>query len=333
MVTIWQGVFEGCTALKYVNFGDSFNYFQNSSSDHFNLFLGCDKLETVVLPAANGLILGNEDSHDDARFTYIFSSGSDNIKFYCTGGYYDLWQLSFVMSYYYPEGNTKFINAEYTEYSAGTDYSKMEGSFIVYNYNRCDAFYGGEHTSVTVSYPNGFGESGTKTCICSRCDLRETTTLDPIFSAFGYSVKSDGTSLYSGFEVNFTALNTYNSCVTNGKELRYGIVISNVNDSTGITFTDGVIDEDKSIQVEVIDRTFTHFGFALNNFGESARAIKLAISLYVIDENGNMTFVQKAPDEGVTDYYLSYLTVDADENKKIGTISFEKVIALNSKNS
>ena len=107
--------------------------------------------------------------------------------------------------------------------------------------------------------------------------------------------------------------------------MRYGIIISNVTGLDGINFVDGVIDNEKSIQVEIKDRTFSRFGFSINNFSKVTRALKLVISAYVIDENGNVSFVQK--DGAIGSYYVSGISANGVENA-LGVMTLEQVIAL-----
>ncbi|MGM9665399.1 MAG: hypothetical protein ACI3XX_02530, partial [Eubacteriales bacterium] len=86
-------------------------------------------------------------------------------------------------------------------------------------------------TITSIAYPDGFdmrGDSRYRCTVCQIWDDVDVGTAEPIFIALGYSAKKNNTSIYGGFVVNVDALNAYNSYLEPGKELRYGIIVSNV---------------------------------------------------------------------------------------------------------
>ena len=184
-------------------------------------------------------------------------------------------------------------------------------------------------TVTSIAYPNGFDSKGDNRYGCMVCQIWnkvEEGVAEPIFVALGYSVNGDHTSIYGGFTVNIDALNAYNSYLGEGKGLRYGIIISNVTDLEGINFDEKGIDNERSVTVEITDKEFARFGFSINNFSEVTRALKLVISAYVIDENGNVSFIQK---DGAMDgsYYVSGISANGVENA-LGVMTLQQVIAL-----
>ena len=173
-----------------------------------------------------------------------------------------------------------------------------------------------------VEYIDGFDKLGTKTCKCARCDATEaeaTPSAPIIFAALGYSVNKVNNAIYGGFTVDTTALAEYNSYTTT--PLKYGIIVSNVtgDDVTNISFTDNIING-KSIQVEINDTSFTRFGFTLTGFdSDTAKALNIVISAYVIDEEGNMSFVQR------TESYSKTVTVNSVVASTLGAVTFADV--------
>ncbi|MGM9665393.1 MAG: leucine-rich repeat protein, partial [Eubacteriales bacterium] len=178
---------------------------------------------------------------------------------------------------------------------------------------------------VRITYANGFDKVGLYIRVCTVCannyDAEEASA---IFAALGYSIKdtsaeSTSNAIYGGFTVNTTALTEYNKYTTT--PLKYGIIISNVTDATNISFTDNII-SGKSIQVEINDASFSRFGFTLTGFDDAtAKALNIVISAYVIDENGEMSFVQR------TESYSKTVTVNSVVASTLGAVTFADVEA------
>ncbi|MGM9645322.1 MAG: hypothetical protein ACI3XS_01335 [Eubacteriales bacterium] len=190
--------------------------------------------------------------------------------------------------------------------------------------------FGGIVTS--ISYPNGFGNFGDNKCLCTVCQLWEDTeegVAEPIFRSLGYSAGSANTAIYGGFYVNLDALNAYNSYLEEGKELKYGIIVSNVTGLTSLTIGDGTIDNTKSVMAEIKDHTLNRIGIAINGLDPTVANhvnLQIVISVYVIDENDDITFVQK---DGAMDgsYYTSGITVNETENA-LGAITLKQMAYL-----
>ncbi|MGM9664971.1 MAG: leucine-rich repeat domain-containing protein, partial [Eubacteriales bacterium] len=251
LTTIESKAFWNCANLKYVNLGASFTTFSNTVAPSGNsTFHMCNALETVVIPASLELA-GIED--------YTFGSGTNSMKFFFTG---TKEQVATLKEKFKEAGNNyKFVSisdSNIVEYDPETDYTSLPGAYIIYNYNKCMAFYNGEHVMLDtkLTYANGFDKEGLMTSGCEHgCSLSTSAVLDPIFAAYGYSVKATNDAVYGGFTVDLTALSEYNSQVGAGKELRYGIVIVNmgatVANGTSLAFTaSGVVNSENAIQVE-----------------------------------------------------------------------------------
>ncbi len=188
-------------------------------------------------------------------------------------------------------------------------------------------------TITSIAYPDGFdmrGDSRYRCTVCQIWDNVDVGTAEPIFIALGYSAKKNNTSIYGGFVVNVDALNAYNSYLEPGKELKYGIIVSNVTGKDALTVADGSIDTN-SVMAEIKDHTLTRIGISVNGLDPTVANhvnLQIVISAYVIDENGNMSFVQK---DGATDgsYYTSGMTVNGTENA-LGIMTLKQVAYLSS---
>ncbi|MGM9645664.1 MAG: leucine-rich repeat domain-containing protein [Eubacteriales bacterium] len=329
---IGYNAFFDCKSLEYINLGASVKTFGVDSSSNSDFFHGCTKLKTVIMPATI-VLSGTENG--------IFKAGSSSIKFFFTGTQDQLNTLKNALAD--TTNNTIFTGIEnIVEYDATNkgaydtaydNYNSLSGAYIIYNYNKCEAFYNGVHTKsdAVLAYADGFDKSGTSTRTCPECGYTyESTTIDPIFTASGYSLGTD--TMYAGFTVNTDALSAYNLYAGEGKELKYGIIVSNVNDSsiTSVNFDDNkVITNENSIQIEITNYGFSRFGLTLTGFNDEngSKALNLVISAYVIDGDGNMSFVQSGT---VTD--ATYVkTIDAivgETTKVLGVVTFTKISEL-----
>ena len=329
VTSIGSTAFHSCENLEYINLGASVTTFGVENGTNSGLFQNCTGLKTVIMPATiviEGTVNG------------IFFHGSSSIKFFFTGTRDQLDTLKNALVN--TSNNTKFTGIAETnivEYDLtnGYDYyNSLDGAYIIYGYNKCEAFYGGEHTiseNPILAYKDGFDKDGTSSCYCTReCGVLVSTKIDPIFVALGYSIKEGTTdAIYGGFTVDTTALANYNAYVGVGKELKYGIVIVNVGDASDISFTNGVIDSTNAIQAEITDTTFTRFGYTLTFSTEASKALNLVISAYVIDGDGNMSFVQSGTSTDTAYYVTSVDAIVGEDTKgKLGVITFTKITSL-----
>ena len=152
-----------------------------------------------------------------------------------------------------------------------------------------------------ISYPQGFDKNGEASVRCANCDDENavsTVAVLPIFTAKGYSVNGEGNSLNGGYTVDLELLKDY---VKVSGALNFGIVIANANSFEGNFFTNGVVASQKALQVE-IDALYSNFDCAIN-FNTSANnvasSLELIITAYVIDAQGNVSYVQAENDYAI----------------------------------
>ncbi len=330
---IGYNAFFDCKSLEYINLGASVTTFGVDGNSNSDFFHGCTKLKTVIMPATI-VIEGTENG--------IFKQGNASIKFFFTGTEAELKALKAALAD--TTNNTVFTGiadtniVEYDLTNGYDHYNSLTGAYIIYGYNKCEAFYGGVHTiseNPVLAYKDGFDKDGTSSCNCTReCGVLVSTKIDPIFAALGYSVNKVNDAIYGGFTVDTAALAKYNAYVGEGKELKYGIVIVNmgteVASDASVAFTAaGVIDSTNAIQVEINDATFTRFGYTLTFSTEASKALNLVISAYVIDGDGNMSFVQSGMSTDTAYYVTSVDAIVGEDTKgKLGVMTFTKISTL-----
>ncbi len=145
----------------------------------------------------------------------------------------------------------------------------------------------------SMSYPQGFDKNGEAFVKCAKCDdptATSTIVVLPIFTAKGYSVNDDGNSLNGGYTVDLDRLKAYTDVMGN---INFGIVIANANTFEGNFFVDGKVGNAKALQVGITP-DYTNFDCAIhfNSANNASSTLELIITAYVIDANGNVTYIQ-----------------------------------------
>lgn len=241
-------------------------------------------------------------------------------------------------------GRIVFYDYNETQERASTD----KYTVIFYNYNRCDAFYYGDHAIVDdkncttkdnctrscgiavpeaqashanaekLTYANGFASEGLFCIGCQNdgCEVKTETVTDPIFSAKGYSVNDAKTGICGGYTVDLDALAFYEE--KNG-DLIYGIVIANADSFGGKSFFEnGKVNTDKAVMAE-IDSQYTNFDCSINFGTTSNNTLNLVICAYIIDGE-SVSFIQASSGDAVS--------ADAISGGSFKSITLDKVVAL-----
>lgn len=149
-----------------------------------------------------------------------------------------------------------------------------------------------------MEYPNGFDKDGAIITKCARCAITSNTEVAPIFAAKGYSTNGTKTSIDGGYIVNTDLLALYESY--NGA-ITYGVVIANANLFGENSFfnSENRVSIAQAIQVQINQKFYTNFNCTITNFGTHSSTLELVICAYVIDEDGNATFIQAENDYAV----------------------------------
>ncbi|MBO5356369.1 MAG: leucine-rich repeat protein, partial [Clostridia bacterium] len=294
--TVGERVFQGANVNK-IRLGAGFKYFTNSIIDHHSFTYGANSIEEIYIPAS----FYAQAPETTYQVSYAFECGkSSDIKFFYTGTKEQLAtsMYNFLNSTKSPtDNNGKFTEAtqiSWADYSANPD-NYASGNYIIYDYNKCDAFYEGEHGEA-VNVVNCVGEcqrcgasiakhegtesltttivytsytaSGTKTVACTNdgCTYKETITVPAIFICLGYSAPEDGKGgIAIGFTVNNEAIKEYTEAT--GKTLKYGVfaVLQSRLGDNDIFGKDGTQAEG-SIIAEISSYKFASFELKITGF-------------------------------------------------------------------
>ncbi|MBO5357026.1 MAG: leucine-rich repeat domain-containing protein [Clostridia bacterium] len=166
------------------------------------------------------------------------------------------------------------------------------GYGIIYTgYNRCDAFYNGEHLTAEQAYEfTSFMEKSYVKSTCPRCEqgtvLKEIAAL---FDCLGYSAPEDGTGgIAIGFTVNNVAIAEYEEIA--GKTLKYGVfaVLKDRLGNNDIFGEDGKASEGV-ISAEITNYEFAAFEIKIVGFTDTQKDTKLAMGTYVSVTDGETT--------------------------------------------
>ena len=143
-----------------------------------------------------------------------------------------------------------------------------------------------------IKYADGFNKTGTTKTTCAHCEETQDGECAPIFTAKGYSVNNAGNSLNGGYTVDIDLLKAYID-VSGGVE--FGIVIANANTFNGSFFDGRTVNNAKALQVS-ISPEYSNFDCSIDFGTTSNSTLELIICAYVIDEDGNASFIQAEND-------------------------------------
>ncbi len=267
VVSIGKKTFAYMDNLVTINFGEGLSTL--TSSDHnLELLDGCPNLKYVYMPACFATEVQNS-GHG------ILRTGT-NVTIFFTG---TIEQAQAIKDKLPESSNPLIWKAEFIEYDESIDYTTyaetLGKTILVYNYNKCLAFYDGDHTEgenlngcqfgcgrncglfairedaehervITALFgENGYFSASTITDQCAVCatKIRESA-LDALFISKGISAKSFGTDigLVQGYGLNREAIEAYKTYVT---DFDFGILAcanASGEEITPVPGENGVID-------------------------------------------------------------------------------------------
>ena len=276
-----------------------------------NLYLGDGSLEIGynflgTYQATNNEYLKNVYIPATAKLTVdggskIFFKCANSVNFYIVGTKDECEAMVATLKAQSTGSYMTFITADEATESTGAGYG------IIYTeYNRCDAFYKGEHSSFTQTYEfTSFAEKSYVKNVCPRCQegvvIKE---INPLFTCLGISASEINGSygISVGFKVDSTAIAAYTQ--ETGKTVAYGVFAA-AKDMLGTNeifdkdgdMTDGVLGTD-------IETAHSVFEIKVTNIPEDKADVKLALGAYVKVTDG----------EGTTYSILQAGTPAANEN-------------------
>ena len=188
--------------------------------------------------------------------------------------------------------NSILKNATVISLSEFNALTEKSGSYFVYDYPLCDAFYNGAHiTAETIVYES-YDAVGAKKdeCTIDGCCYFTKEDAAPLFTCIGYSASTYGSSggIAIGYIVNVEAVEEYTT-VTN-KTLKYGVFVV-AKDKLG---ENDIFNEDGTaasgvVNAEVSNQGYAAFMLKVVGFANEHKDAMLTMGSYVAVTNGDIT--------------------------------------------
>ncbi len=293
VITLARSSFNGCTQMQSVRLGASLT---NNGTGFW--FADCTSLKEMYIPATLARFDGE-----------VVRSISGNCVFYFTG---NMTQATSFKSNTSNNKNPALKSAQIKSYSEFIALEELSGSYLVYDYPLCDAFYAGAHEMAdTVSY-TAFDAVGEKISSCTVNGCCHSTKVDalPLFTCLGYSAPTFGESggIALGYTVNLQAINEYTEAT--GATLTYGVfAVAYENIGTNDVFDENGTPAGSVISAEISNREFVAFELAIVGFTDEYKTAKLAMGAYVAvtkDDTTTYSYMQDTTKgELIGNYYFA----------------------------
>lgn len=215
--TIAEFAFESAT-VEVIRLGANFEYFTNDSGVNQRMTNAVKGLKAIYIPAS----FYAEKPETIYQVAYALNAGGSNsVDFFYTG---TLSQLEAAIINFKEGtteatlGNSAFLNAtlvSYEEYALDPD-AYDAGNYLVYGYNRCDAFcepfYNDDMERTEAIVYENYLEKGVLAGLCPICSSPlQGEEVPALFTSMGVSAKTfgDGIGLVQGYYVNMAAIEAY----------------------------------------------------------------------------------------------------------------------------
>lgn len=258
------------------------------------------KIETLVLgdgPITLGYNLIGEPGYGYLKEVYIPAEAV-----YTNGHTNDIFFASKSMVTFYVIGNDCSAIIEKLRIAPARGYMKIiteeeaktaevgtYNAVIKEGYNKCDAFYNGNHSYkdeaelTFTDFTASFMEK--KECVVCKDKLQIGDTYLPIFDCHGYSTKENGTAMCVGYSVNNVSLEKYYEYYD---ELKYGMVASVISDGQGLDLLeikngDVSVNSDYNSIIAPVSSNYSSFDFILKGFKTEHSNLNVVLCLYVFD--------------------------------------------------
>lgn len=315
VTTIQSRLFAWCSSLVTANLGSGLTTYNMTETDHSSLFFEANSIKYIYLPATFLNI--------DSNVCHTFPSGSC-VTFFITGTYEEALAIQDIFKGVVNEDNKCTSNNRITEailyqYDSTVDYTTFATNkkqhVIIYDYNKCTAFYNDIHTGKeSLVYSDGFAASGTHSVECTRCNSTVSETVAPIIVALGYSsgeFNLERTMMTSGFTVDVELVSLYEKL--NNVELEIGILFAVPSQLTSVpTSFDGL----KYISDKEEGKTYATYNYIISfpKDNETYSSFEFVVSAFI----------------KVSDKYTFYQTDDCAVNtleSGFKTTTLNKVLA------
>lgn len=295
-----RSAFNACTQIESVTLSAALT----DTSTGYN-FADCSSLKEIYIPTS---LAGFQDE--------AVRTVSKQCVFYFTGTQQQAIDFQDNTS---SKKNTIIKDAQIkslTEYNALTEKS---GSYLVYGYSACEAYYDGAHTMVESLSYTSYDAIGVRKNTCTNNDCFHVTKSDiePLFFCSGYSApEGDREGIVVSYTVNVAALKEYSEYLAkSGKTLTYGVfAIAKVNLENDV-FDENGAPVDYAVVAEISNYEFVAFDLKIVGFTDEYKDEPLAMGAYVA----------VADSEGKAAYsYMQYGT--PKENEKYCFVSYDEVV-------
>ena len=218
--------------------------------------------------------------------TNIFYKCANPVNFYIVGSKDECNAMVSTLKAQSTGSYMTFITADEATEETGAGYG-----IIHTEYNRCDAFYEGEHLTAEQAYEfTSFMEKSYVKSTCPRCEqgtvLKE---IAPLFTCKGYSgPEFADAGIAIGFTVNNEAIAEYEEIT--GKTLKYGVfaVLQSRLGDNNVFSKDGTV-ADGVINAEITNYEFVAFELKIVGFTDEHKDTKFAMGAYVAVTEGEET--------------------------------------------
>ena len=294
LINVGQEAFSGCSSLKTIDFSKT-----QLETIGLRSFFDCHSLEVANLGHIKKIetqsfykagintdkgcvkyyisgkleVIHNEYGQimQDAKMAVIYYTGTNSD----TG-------FSLLKSNALKNGaaNWATVDAKSEGYDKNATY---EANTIIYNYNTCDAFHGGNHQDPTTVVGFEGAEYFTKyqsSTGCQRC--KQTTVTDLANALFTYKgFSTDGNSIVYDIRINKDAIKAYNDAT--GKEIKYGIVASQIFNDGALLDNEGVIVDNRVVSAEFSGSEYSILQIKILNVAENLKTTPIHCCAYVVD--------------------------------------------------
>ena len=311
VTSVGASAFWGCTSLRTIRYGANLETFASRATSHTTVFY----ISKTTMKDFTGKMDNNYfgDSYTPKAATIFFTGNYDEaLAFRAKATHKDAYN-----------GTGGLSNAEIVEWNSQNpdSYYISEASWtIVYGYNQCLAFYGGEHLEGEITYAfegekylSAFSEFKT----CTRCQSStKEKVCDPLFECNGFSTQENGDGgIVVGFRVDTVALKAYEE-IKNVK-IDFGVFAVLSDNLNG----GDIFDENGEAVSGVINASLKSYEFAcfeLKVIGfktEAHKSARLVLGAYVA-----------TVDEDTTEYTYIQDTSYGEPLGKYYTVSYYDII-------
>ena len=287
---IGKNAFSGCSSLKMINFGASFKTMESRSVWYATKWYAPSTFMKDFTGTMDSNFFGN--TYTPKVVTIYFTGTKEEAEaLRAKSTHTEVWN-----------GSHGFKNARIVEYDptmSDDDYVSDTEWTIVYNYNTCKAFYNNEHKDpVEVNKFEGTEYlSAYKTYEgCDRCNqlTEKSTVCEAIYLYKGFS--TDGEGLFYDIKVNTEAMQIYTE--TTGKELKYGIVISQLANGGNLVDADENGFNSNVLLIKLTGTEYSSLQVKIFNIADSLKTMQIHCCAYIIDDSGVNYLYDVENDEG-----------------------------------